>query len=195
MATKARKAGGRYRLLLYWRVIGRLWAAAALLGLLLLAIWVWAQFSALPLLQAEDSLWLLAGAGVSLAFALFAFFGRSAAYVQPMRDHLRLVTPFLRINISYRRVRRAYPADFNKLFPPKESSWAQERLLSPFYGMTVVVVELTGYPLPPAVLRLFLAPQMFSRRSPGFILLTPDWMALSTELDSLMGAWLRSQRP
>jgi hypothetical protein len=188
---KSRKAGARHRLLLYWRVMGRLWAAALLLGVLLLAIWGWAQFSETALLAAQESLWLLAGAGVALAFALFAYFGRSAAYVQAFGDHLRLATPFLRIKISYRRVRRAYPADFNKLFPPREASWAQDRLLSPFYGMTALVVELTAYPLPPAVLRLFLSPQMFSKRSPGLILLTPDWLALSTELDTLMGVWQR----
>ena len=191
---KSRKNGNRYQLLQYRRVMSRLWPSALILGLLLLVIWGWEWFYPTPLLEVGDNIWLAVAGLVSLVFALFAFFARSMAYVQPNRDHLRLVTPFLRMNISYRRTRNSHPAVFTQLFPPNEASWAQRNLLSPFYGRTAVVVELTDYPMSPGLMRFFLAPQMFSPRSKGLVFLVPDWMAFSTELDSFRGAWLQSQK-
>ena len=192
MKTKSRKTGARYPLLLYKRVMSRLWVSTLLLGLLLLVVWGWGWFYVTPLIESGDNNWLAVAAIVLLAFSLFAFFGRNMAYVQARRDHLRLVTPFLRTNISYRRMQNSKPAVFQQLFPPKEASWAQRRLLEPFYGKTAVVVDLSSYPMSRGLMRLFLAPQMFSPRSKGLVFLVPDWMAFSTELDSMKGAWLNS---
>ena len=189
-----RKSGTRYPLLLYRRVMSRLWAASLWLGLLLLLVWGWEWYFEQPLMQSEASIWLPAAGLVSLVFALFAFFGRNMAYVQAHRDHIRLVTPFLRTNISYRRLRNVYPATFQQLFPPKEASWAQRKLLEPFYGKTAVVVEVNNFPHSQGVLRLFLAPQMFSPRSRGLVLLVPDWMAFSTEVDSFRGTYQQTMQ-
>jgi len=189
---KSHKSGTRYPLILYHRVMSRLWAATLVLGVLLLLVWGWEWYFNQPLMRANASSWLPVAGLVFLAFAMFAFFGRNMAYVQPHKDHLRLVTPFLRTNISYRRVRSVHPAVFQQLFPPKDASWAQRQLLSPFYGKTAVVVELNGLPHSPGVMRLFLAPQMFSPRSTGLVFLVPDWMTLSTELDSYRGTWLQN---
>ena len=60
--------------------------------------------------------------------------------------------------------------------------------------MTVVVVELISYPLNRGMLRLFLPKLMFSKGMPGLVFLVPDWMALSTELDSLQGTWVQFQK-
>jgi len=145
-------------------------------------------------LQEQESDWLMLGAVVICAFTLFAFFARRMAYVQPRRDHVRLVTPFLRTNISYRRVIATHPAEFAQLYPPQEATWAQRRLLEPLYARTAIVLELSSYPLPPVLLRFFLAPQMFYRRGKGVVLLVPDWMAFSNEIDSLIGAWQQLQK-
>jgi len=190
---RRQKLGKRYPLLLYQRVMDRLWGATLALGVMLLTIWGWSWFSLTPLFQSQDNVWLGVAAAVLLSFTIFAFFGRKVAYVQAHRDHIRLVTPFLRTNISYRRIRRVHPAAFQQLYPPHEASWAQRQLLSPFYGMTAVVLELNGYPLPPILLRFFLAPQMFSPQTTGLILLVPGWMKFSMELDSYRGVWMQSQ--
>jgi len=191
---KSRRTGSRYTLLLYKRVMDRLWKSTLFLGLILLGLWGWGWFSPLVLIEAQNSAWLLAGAGLVLGFTLFAFFGRNMAYVQAQPDHLRLVTPFLRTNISYRRVRSVHPANFQQLFPPNEARWAEKRLLEPFYGQTAVVVDLSDYPIPPVFLRLFLAPQMFSKSNKGFVLLVPDWMAFSTEMDTFRGGQTTTRR-
>jgi len=189
---KNRKSGTRYPLILYHRVMSRLWVATLVLGFLLLLVWGWEWYFNQPLMRTEASTWLPVAGLVLLVFTLFAFFGRNMAYVQAHRDHLRLVTPFLRTNISYRRVRSAHPVVFQQLFPPKDASWAQRKLFTPFYGKTAVVVELNAFPLSPGVLRLFLAPQMFSPRSKGLVFLVTDWMAFSTELDSFRGTWMQN---
>ena len=187
---KALKRGRRHPLLIYRRTMDRLWTATLTLGMILLALWTWTWFSPMRLLYAQESNWLIAAACVLLTFTAFAFFGRKVAYVQVYSDHLRLVTPFLRTHISYRRIYKAHPAEFKRLYPPTKASWAQDRLLSPFYGKTAVVLELKGYPLPRFLLKLFLAPQMFLPQGDGLVLLVPDWMAFSTELDSFRGRWV-----
>jgi hypothetical protein len=41
----------------------------------------------------------------------------------------------------------------------------------------------------PKMLKIFLAPQMFSPQGKGFVFLVPDWMDFSTELDSFRSSW------
>ncbi|HEX7974440.1 MAG TPA: hypothetical protein VF498_08540, partial [Anaerolineales bacterium] len=77
--------------------------------------------------------------------------------------------------------------------PARMRGWAQHRFLEPFFGETAVVIELTGFPMARSLLRLFLPSMMFLRQNTGLILLVPDWMAFSTELDSLQGNWLQVQ--
>ncbi|MGW8249002.1 MAG: hypothetical protein ACWGO1_00040 [Anaerolineales bacterium] len=191
---KKRKSGKRHRLLLYRRTMDRLWVPTLVLGIVLGAIWLWTWFSETPIVESENEIWLLAGAAVAISFSVFAFLARRAAYVQPRHDHLRLVTPFLRLNISYRRIRSVHPAAFQQLFPPGKAGWSQRRFLEPFYGRTAVVVELVSFPMSPVLLRLFLSPQMFSPQSTGFVFVVPDWMPFSTEVDTYRSAWMQAQK-
>ena len=71
---KARKSGSRHTLLLYKRVMDRLWWYTLVLGLLLFAIWFWTWWYGSSLIHAQQDLWLLLGAAVVLGFTLFAFF-------------------------------------------------------------------------------------------------------------------------
>jgi hypothetical protein len=190
---KTPSSGKRHALLLYHRAMGRLGLPTLLLGLLLATLWGWNAFIGTPLVMLKNSSLLLIAACVTLLFSLFAFISRYRSYVQVHRDHLRLVTPFLPLRVSFRRIRRAHPVDFHTLFPPSEASWAQRSFLEPFYGQTALVIELNGYPMPRAILRLFLAPQMFSRNTTGLVFLVPNWMALSTELDSYWSVWQQAQ--
>jgi hypothetical protein len=47
------------------------------------------------------------------------------------------------------------------------------------------VINLSEYPLPPAVLRWFLSPFFFKDRTPHFVILVKDWLRFSAELDSM----------
>ncbi len=189
------KFGKRYPLLLYKRAMGRLWEATLFLGILLSGLWWQLTSGRVPIIETNQTTLILVGAVVTLGFSLFTFLARYMTYIQPCRDHLRLVTPFLRLQISYRRIRSVHPTNFSKLFPPHEGSWAQEQFLEPFFGMTAVVVDLTSYPLNRWLLRLFLARQMLMRQNPGFVFLVDNWMALSNEIDTSIEAWRRSRQP
>src|SRR3972149_1283717 len=161
---KARKFGKRHRLLIYQRAMDRLWAATLVLGLLVVAIWWWGGgiFSLLP--EPFDTL-ILAGGTVLVTLAFLMFLMRSMAYVQAYTDHLRVATPFIRMKVSYRRVRTTHPVEFHQLFPASKANWADRRLLEPFYGKTVLVVELSEFPIRKSILRLFLPRVMFSTQA------------------------------
>jgi hypothetical protein len=176
------RAGRRYALVMYTRMINRWWPAILSLGLAMLALaWAVHQWGF------EEWRWLTLASvgGLVLGVSVFLITIRMSAYVQPFGDHLRLVTPFLRINISYKRFRRTSTATMAALFPPKSISGWRRQIVEPLSKMTVVVVELNGYPITQTVLRFFLSPFFFKDKTPHFVLLVQDWMRFSSELESL----------
>jgi len=192
-APRPPRKGSRHPLLMYRRTMDRVWKYTLALGLILTAA-TWP-----PLLRETEILgissrtWILITALISFFVMGFAFFARYFAYAQARENALLLATPFLRLKISYRRIRSLHPVLIQQLFPPGDSNWAQRSYLEPFYGLTALVVELHSYPINPILLRLFLPKSMFYPRTAGLVLMVKDWMKLSTEFDSLRGAWLQSQ--
>ena len=177
--------GHRYPLVIYTRMLDRWWPATFTLSLALLAT-AWGA-SRTPQGQAFPFA-IIATAGLGgLAFILtfFLFVIRKAAYVEPFPTYLRLVTPFLRINISYRRFRGSTTSEMRTLFPPKGmSSWRRE-IIAPLSAMTAIVINLSGYPVAPSLLRLFLSPFFFKDKTPHLVILVKDWLRFSTELESM----------
>jgi len=110
-------------------------------------------------------------------------------YIQAHADHLRLVTPFLRLKISYQRIRGVRPTQLQKLFPPENSRSDERRALEPFYNLTVLLLRLTSYPINPRILRFFLPKHIFNPAGMGLVLIVDDWMTLSTEIDSYISLW------
>jgi hypothetical protein len=150
----ARRPGKKYPLIIYRHIVSRWWFAMIFMGLGLFAlayieyIKPAAEFNALP--------WqVFAGVGMLAILAGIFFFAiRFMAYVQPHPAFLKFVTPFLRINISYRRIRRTTTTEMRQLFPLKSvSGWGRD-VLSPLASKTALVLELNGYPVSPMILRL-----------------------------------------
>jgi len=179
------KAGRRYPLVIYTRMLNRWWPATLTLSLALFAI-AWGV-SRTPEGQAQPFLVdTTAGlGGLAFVFTIFIFIFRKAAYVQPFGTYLRLVTPFLRINISYRRFRGSTTSEIRALFPPKSVSGLRREIIAPLAGMTAIVINLNGYPVSPALLRLFLSPFFFKDKTPHLVILVKDWLRFSTELESM----------
>ncbi len=176
------KGGHRYPLVVYTHMINRWWPAIFTLGLALLAL-SWAIRS----WGFEDWRWLTFTSigGLNIFLGILLLLMRKSAYVQPFSDHLKLVTPLLRLNISYKRFRRASSANMGVLFPPQSvSNWRAE-IIQPLAKMTALVIDLNGYPMPQSTLRLFLSPLFFKDKSPHFVILVNDWMKLSNELESM----------
>ena len=179
------KAGRRYPLVIYTHMLNRWWPATLTLSLALFAV-AWGV-SRTPDGQAQPFLvdTTTGLGGLVFVFTLFLFIIRKAAYVQPFGTYLRLVTPFLRINISYRRFRGSTTTEMRALFPPKSISGWRKEIITPLSGMTAIVINLNGYPVPPLLLRLFLSPFFFKDKTPHLVLLVKDWLRFSTELESM----------
>jgi len=176
------KGGRRYPLVVYTHMLNRWWTAVFTLGLALLGL-SWALRS----WGFEDWRWLVFASigGLSVFLGILLLLLRKSAYIQPFSDHFRLATPFLRLNISYKRIRRTISANMGALFPPESvSSWRRE-IIQPLAKMTVLVIELTGSPMSQSSLRLFLSPLFFKDKTPHFVILVDDWMKLSNELESM----------
>ena len=191
------RAGRRYSLVMYTRMIDRWWPATLLLAVSLFAL-AWEVQSYFPDPN-YDWRWLTLGSvgGFVLVVTLFLLVIRKAAYVQPRADHLRLVTPFLRLNISHKRLQRASSATISGLFPVASITNWQREILEPLAKKTAIVVEMNGYPISQTVLRLFLSPLFFKDKTPHFVLLVDDWMRFSTELESMRagGDVVKPRRP
>jgi hypothetical protein len=187
------KGGRRYPLVIYTRMIDLWWPAVFTLGLALLGL-AWALYS----WGFEQWRWLtLASIGILNIFLGLLFVSvRKGAYVQPFSDHLKLATPFLRLNISYKRFFRASSANFGALFPPQNISKWQAEIVQPLAKMTALVIELNGHPMPRSFLRFFLSPLFFKDTTPHFVIVVNEWMRFSSELESMRtGAGTVSAQP
>jgi hypothetical protein len=110
---------------------------------------------------------------------------RYVAYVQVFPGYLRFVTPFLRFNISARRVHKTTTSEMGQLFPPASmSNWIKD-IFAPLARETALVIELKGYPISPVILRMFLSRFFFKDKTPHLVILVKDWMKLSAELDGM----------
>jgi hypothetical protein len=184
---KQKNKGKRHPLLLFRRTMDRFILATLPLGVVMGAL-QWPGLGLLPAGQNADLLFLFA-TFIVLGMAVVGIIFRNYAYVQARADYLRLATPLFALKISYRRIMSVHPAAIGKLFPIHEASWSERRFLEPYYGETAVVVELSGYPLSKKFLRIFLGSHTFLPHRVGFVFLVPDWMGLSTDIDTLQGKW------
>lgn len=178
----ASKGGRRYPLVIFSHMMSRWWTAVFTLGLAMLGLaWVirWWGF--------EQWRWMtFAVLGVFTAIAgLIIRLIRNTAYVQPFNDHLRLVTPFLRLNISYKRFLRTGTVNMGSLFPPKSVSSSLHDIVEPLAKMTAIVIEVKSLPMSQNMLKLFLSPLFFKDKSPHIVILVSEWMRFSAEMDSL----------
>ena len=179
------RAGHKYPLILYRHLVNRWWPAMIAIGLGMFAL-AYSEYIQ-PISQFISWRWQLFAAlgGLSIFIGIFFWVIRYFAYVQPYPNYLKLVTPFIRINISYKRIRRTTSSEMRNLFSLKSmSGWIQE-IFSPLANHTAVVIELSGYPISPVLLRLFLSRFFFKDKTPHFVILVKDWMRFSSELESM----------
>lgn len=179
------KAGRRYHLVLYSHMLNRWWPATLALSIALFGVAWGVSFT--PEGRAQPyHVDVTAGlGGLAFVLTLFLFIIRKAAYVQPFPTFLRLVTPFLRINISYKRFRGTTTSEMRILFPPTSLSGWRREIIAPLSSKTAIVVNLSDYPVPRPVLRWFLSPFFFRDKTPHLVILVKDWLRFSSELDSM----------
>lgn len=179
------RAGHKYPLIVYQHMLNRWWPAMITMGLVMFAL-AYSEYIK-PIAQFLPWDWqVLAGVGVlAILVGIFFLFIRYIAYVQPFHDHLKLVTPFLRVNISYKRIKKTTATEMRYLFSYKSmSGWVRD-IFSPLANKTALVIELNGYPVSPTLLRLFLSRFFFKDKTPHLVILVKDWMRFSSELESM----------
>lgn len=179
------RAGHKYPLIVYRHMLNRWWPAMIAIGLGMFAL-AYSEYIH-PLGQFLPWRWQLAAAvgGLAIVLGIFFWIIRHLAYVQPYPNHLKLATPFLRINISYKRIRKTTATEMRYLFSFKSMSWWVQDIFSPLATQTALVIDLTSYPISPVVLRLFLYRFFFKDKTPHLVILVKDWMRFSAELDSM----------
>jgi hypothetical protein len=179
------RAGHKYPLIVYRHMLNRWWTPMIAIGLGMFAL-AYSEYID-PLGRFLPWRWqLFAGVGgLAIFVGLFFWVSRYFAYVRPLANHLKLVTPFLRVNISYKRIKKTTATEMRYLFSYKSmSGWVRD-IFSPLATQTAVVIELSGYPISPVLLRLFLSRFFFKDKTPHLVILVKDWMRFSSELESM----------
>ena len=179
------RAGHKYPLIVYRHMVNRWWPAMIAIGLGMFAL-AYSEYIQ-PISQFISWRWQLFAAigGLAIVIGIFFWIMRFFAYVQPYPTYLKLVTPFIRINISYKRIKKTTSTEMRYLFSLKSmSGWVQD-IFSPLANNTAVVIELSGYPISPNLLRLFLSRFFFKDKTPYLVILVKDWMRFSSELESM----------
>lgn len=180
------RAGHRYQLLVYRHVVSRWWLAIILMGVGLLVL-AYGELYMDPMGKFRPWRWqtFAAVGGLSILIGFFFWSIRYFAYVQPYPNYLKLVTPFMRINISYKRIKKTTATEMRYLFAPKGLSGSARDILEDLARKTAVIVELNGYPISPALMHLFLYRFFFKDKTPHIVILVEDWMHFSSELESM----------
>jgi len=179
------RGGTRFPLLVYRHLLGRWWSGLIAIGIAMFGL-AYTEYLQ-PLGKFLPWRWQLFGAiGVLAIFiGLFFLVIKQIAYVQPFPGYLKIVTPFIRVNISYKRIQKTTPTEMRFMFPRKSmSGWVWD-IFEPLANRTALVIELKGYPISPVILRLFLSRFFFKDKTPHFVILVKDWMRFSSELESM----------
>ena len=177
----------RHPLLIYARLFA-VWRTPALLIAVMCMLLAWLAPGGL----ADDRLRILLALGAGAGWLLFGYtiIAPRQTYVQCQPTHLRVSLPLFRLAISYSRINTTRPVAFN----PANVSWTQETAIRSLRGMTMVAVDLTGYPLARRWLRLVLNEFVLPDNFLGLQFLVPDWMALSRDIDVHRSQWATRDR-
>ena len=179
------RSGHKYPLIVYRHMLNRWWPAMIAIGLGMFAL-AYSEYIE-PLGKILPWRWqLFAGiGGMAILIGVFFWVIRFLAYVQPLPKSLKLVTPFMRLNISYKRFKKTTATEMRYLFAYKSmSGWVRD-IFSPLANKTALVIDLNGYPISPVLMRLFLSRFFFKDKTPHLVILVQDWMRFSSELESM----------
>ena len=185
----AKKRGSRFRLSIYERMWQR-WAWPCILTVpASVALWWFAP--RISIIYAPFRILALVPALVSLIILVYAYLARRLTWVQCRPNHLRIQTPLYPLVVSYGRIKGVRPNTFYQVFSPSKEKAARRQWLRPYWGRTVLVVELSKYPFSKTWLRLWFSPYLLAPDVRGFVFLVEDWMTFSRQLDMSRTDWDR----
>ncbi len=184
------KGGRRYPLVLYTHMMDRWRPAVFTLGLALFGL-----AGALYYLGWDSWRWVAASSVGALCvfLSLLMLLIRKSAYVQPFPTYLKIATPFLRLSISYKRIRRTAAMNMGETFRGRKISNWEVEALEPLWKMTALNIEMSSHPMSQTALRFFLSKYFFKDNTPHILLLVEDWMRLSAEIESMRSGGVSTQ--
>ena len=148
----ARRGRNRFHLLIYSRMWQR-WAwPCALIAVASFVLWGVAPRT--PLIHPPFRPLTLVPALASLSILAYAYLARRLAWVQCKPNRLYIRTPFHPLSVSYSRFKGVRPTTFAQVFDPDKEKGARRAWLYPYWNRTVIVVEISIYPLPKTWLSL-----------------------------------------
>lgn len=184
--TAETRQAARHPLLVYYNLGRRYRPPGVLLFLMGLFLFLPSLFRELRNEAVEPG--ALAGVGavlvlVGIAFGLFSMLAKRRAYVQCRPDLLVVRTPFYRVLISYRRIKKVQPVQVLQLFPRDSLKGIGKPLVTPLLGMTAVEVEVSSWPASKRKLHRFLSRYLFSPRVEGWVFIVPNYSLLMREIE------------
>lgn len=189
------RGGHKFPLVVYQHLLSRWWFPMIVIGLVMFGL-AYAEYID-PIYRFIPWRWqVFAGVGVlAILVGIFFLIIRQIAYIQAFPGYVKLVTPFMRLNISYKRIHKTTVSEMQLLFPPKGMSGWMKDIFEPLASQTAIVIELKSYPVSPVLLRMFLSKFFFKDKTPHFVILVKDWMRLSSEIESFRSGDDPNQKP
>ena len=179
------RGGTKFPLVVYQHLLNRWWTPMIAMGLGLFGIAYGRYMEPIgPFLPMHWIPFVALGV-LAIIVGIFFLIIRQIAYVQAFPGYLKFVTPFMRLNISYKRIHKTTTTEMKLLFPPKSMSGWMRDIFAPLATQTALIIELKGYPISPVILRMFLSRFFFKDKTPHLVILVKDWMRLSSELESM----------
>jgi hypothetical protein len=183
----AKKSGKRFRLVIYERMWQR-WAWPCIL-VAPTSVILWWFAPRISILYRPFRLLALVPALASLIILIYTYLAQRLAWVQCRPGHLRIQTPIYPLAVSYSRVKGVRPSTLAQVFDPAKEKAARRNWLRPYWGRTVLIVDLSKYPFSRMWLRLWFSPYLLTPNTAGFVFLVEDWMTLSRQLDDFRTGW------
>jgi hypothetical protein len=183
------KKGTKFPLLIYRRWAKMLRLPSLLIGVVSAVAWYFAREEGQSLLSGQAWVLLLAS-GVGALIFFYSLRAHRTAYVQCFPAYVKIQTPLFAVAVAYKRIRQVRPVEYHTELPLSNMKQSQRRLLEPFLGRTVVLLDLARLPMTERKLRLWLPWFMFAQKTTGFLLVVEDWMALSREIGVFTDRWV-----
>lgn len=130
---------------------------------------------------------------------------RGRGFAQAKMKHLLIKVPLMRTRVRYEDIENVRMTLLKEIYEKEKMSWAQRRFLEPYLPKTVVVVNLKRFRTSEFLLRMILPSYLFlpGSKGRGFVIFTPQYLELSTDIDSYlsisksveMGAMPVARRP
>ena len=191
-------ADKRYPLLLYREWMRPFAFPAFLIALILIALWAAVGTGWLPvnggISRSTQDLLLGIAALVALGLWLIVALLPRSAFVQCLPDFLLLRVGFLRLIVSYSRVRTSRTVQHGQIHSPSNQSPFRRALAKRLALLQCVEIDLSSYPMAFFLLRALTHPFLFTGKEPGFLFAVEDWMGLGRDLDEKHSTWMAKRK-